>query len=42
MPATPFFDSAGIRVTADRRRIPDRRVGNIQVEWHDGGDGDRD
>jgi hypothetical protein len=32
-PAYPFRDSNGIKVTVDRRTLPDRRIGNIQVEW---------
>lgn len=32
-PACPFRDSNGFRVVNDRRTLPDRRIGNIQVEW---------
>lgn len=32
-PACPFRDSNGSRVVNDRRLRPDRRIGNIQVEW---------
>jgi len=32
-PACPFRDSNGFRVMNDRRKLPDRRIGNIQVEW---------
>jgi len=32
-PACPFRDSNGLRVMNDRRTRPDRRIGNIQVEW---------
>lgn len=32
-PAYPFMDSDGVKVTSDRRTLPDRRVSNIQVEW---------
>ena len=29
----PFIDANGTEVTEDRRRIPDRRINNIEVEW---------
>jgi hypothetical protein len=35
MPETPFTDSEGVKVTCDRQRAPDRRINNIQVEWHE-------
>lgn len=35
MPRIPFKDSNGVTVTECRRRIPDRRLGNIHVEWVD-------
>ncbi len=31
MPCAPFVDSRGRVVWEDRRRVPDRRLGNIQV-----------
>ena len=40
MPPLPFADSNGLVVTRDRRRIPDRRVHNINVKWDKGGSGD--
>ena len=33
MPAVPFRDSQGATITADRRKMPDRRLNNIQAEW---------
>ena len=35
MPKIPFKDSNGVTVRECRRKIPDRRVGNIQAEWID-------
>lgn len=32
MPRPPFLDSLGQLVTSDRRRSPERRVSNIEVE----------
>ena len=29
----PFIDADGTMVTTDRRRTPDRRINNIEVEW---------
>ena len=40
MPDTPFTDSEGRKVRCDRRRMPDRRINNIQVEWLEQGDQD--
>lgn len=33
MPRVPFKDSYGATIKECRRKIPDRRIGNIQVEW---------
>jgi hypothetical protein len=33
MPRFPFKDSNGATIKECRRKIPDRRTGNIQVEW---------
>ena len=33
MPRVPFKDSNGATIKECRRKIPDRRIGNIQVEW---------
>lgn len=33
MPRTPFKDSNGATIKECRRKLPDRRIGNIQVEW---------
>ena len=30
---TPFIDENGTEVAKDRRRTPDRRINNIEVEW---------
>ena len=35
MPRVPFKDSHGATITECRRKIPDRRIGNIQAEWID-------
>jgi len=35
MPRAPFKDSHGATITECRRKIPDRRIGNIQAEWID-------
>jgi len=35
MPAVPFRDSHGLTIREDRRKIPDRRLNNIQAEWVD-------
>ena len=35
MPNVLFKDSHGATIKECRRRIPDRRVANIQVEWID-------
>lgn len=32
-PLYPFRDSHGVMVVVGRRTLPDRRIGNIQVEW---------
>ncbi len=34
MPSVPFKDSNGATITECRRRIPDRRIGNIGAELH--------
>ena len=33
MPRTPFKDSNGATIKDCRRKIPDRRINNIQTEW---------
>ena len=33
MPRVPFKDSNGATITESRRKIPDRRINNIQAEW---------
>lgn len=35
MPRIPFKDSDGATIKACRRKIPDRRTGNIRVSWID-------
>ena len=35
MPRVPFKDSHGATIKECRRKIPDRRIGNIQAEWVD-------
>jgi hypothetical protein len=35
MPKGPLKDSNGATIKESRRKIPDRRVGNIKVEWVD-------
>jgi len=35
MPKVPFKDSNGATIKECRRKIPDRRIDNIQVEWID-------
>jgi hypothetical protein len=35
MPRVPFKDSNGVTITECRRKIPYRRIDNIQVEWID-------
>jgi len=35
MPKVPFKDSHGATIKECRRKIPDRRINNIQVEWLD-------
>jgi hypothetical protein len=35
MPRVPFKDSNGATIKECRRKIPDRRLGNIKVEWID-------
>ena len=35
MPRVPFKDSEGATIKESRRKIPDRRAGNIQVDWTD-------
>jgi hypothetical protein len=36
MPGVPFKDSNGATIEDCRRKIPDRRINNIQAEWVDG------
>ena len=33
MPRVPFKDSHGATIKECRRKIPDRRILNMQVEW---------
>jgi len=33
MPGVPFKDSNGATINECRRKIPDRRIYNIQAEW---------
>lgn len=33
MPGLPFIDGGGVVVTKDRRRVPERRISNIDVRW---------
>ena len=33
MPKVPFKGSNGATITESRRKIPDRRINNIQAEW---------
>lgn len=33
MPRVPFKDSNGVTIKECRRKIPDRRIGNIEAEW---------
>ena len=35
MSRVPFKDSHGATIKGCRRKIPDRRIGNIQAEWLD-------
>ena len=35
IPKVPFKDGNGSIIKECRRRIPDRRIANIQVEWID-------
>ena len=35
MPRVPFKDSNGKLILVCRRRIPDRRLHNIEAEWID-------
>jgi hypothetical protein len=35
MPGVPFKDSNGATIKDCRRKIPDRRINNIQAEWID-------
>lgn len=32
-PPMPFFDCRSVLVASDRRKLPDRRLSNIQVRW---------
>jgi hypothetical protein len=32
-PSFPFKDSNGVTIKECRRKIPDRRINNIQAEW---------
>ena len=33
MPKMPFKDSNGVTMKECRRKIPDRRINSIEVEW---------
>jgi hypothetical protein len=33
MPGVPFKDSKGLIIKECRRKTPDRRTGNIHLEW---------
>ena len=33
MPRVPFKDSNGATINECRRKLPDRRIGNIEAEW---------
>lgn len=35
MPETPFKDSNGATIKECRRKIPDRRLNDVHVEWLD-------
>ena len=35
MPSFPFKDSNGATIRECRRKIPERRINNIQAEWVD-------
>ena len=35
MPGVPFKDSNGAIIKDCRRKIPDRRINNLQAEWID-------
>ena len=35
MPEIPFMDSNGATIKECRRKVPDRRITNIQAEWID-------
>ena len=35
MHKVPFKDSNGATIKESRRKTPDRRIGNIKVEWID-------
>ena len=35
MPRVPFKDSDGVTIKANRRRIPSRRLDDINLEWSD-------
>lgn len=35
MPRVPFKDNNGATIKESRRRIPDRRLNNVQAEWLD-------
>jgi hypothetical protein len=35
MPRVPFKDSNGVTIKECRRKIPERRMLNMQVEWID-------
>jgi hypothetical protein len=35
MPRIPIKDGNGVTVNECRRKIPDRRIGDIKVEWID-------
>jgi len=35
MPGVPFKDSNGATITRNRRKIPNRRLSNLQRDWLD-------
>jgi len=35
MPSFPFKDNSGATIRKCRRKIPERRINNIQAEWID-------
>jgi hypothetical protein len=37
-PKTPLKDNYGVAIVDDRRKTPDRRINNIEVEWVEEGE----